>query len=118
MVPPTRRRVEDMLAAWPGDPDELIGLIPPRKGRLTARLSAVNAVMAGCLPIHLPLVIRAIEAALDPTFNLHGAQTTTHPVGPCFIFSGPVAQAAGVHCGSGCLGPGFRANTTIGRRSA
>lgn len=115
VVAPTRERVERMLEGLERDPDEELGAIPPRRAPLTIRLTAVNAVMAGCDAIHLPLVIRALEAMLDPAFNLNGLQTTTHPVGPCLFFSGPVAVQAGVHGGPGCLGPGFQANAVIGR---
>jgi hypothetical protein len=115
VIPPTPERVDALLEGCNRDPDDVIGVIPPRKGRLTVRLCAVNAVMAGCSENHLGLVIRAIEAMLEPPFNLHGLQTTTHPVGPCIIVSGPIADQVGVHSGSGCVGPGFHANSAIGR---
>lgn len=115
VIPATPERVDAMLGDWEGDPDEALGLVPPRMGELTPRVCAINAVMAGCTRTHLPLMVSALRAMLDPVFNLHGMQTTTHPVGACIIFSGPRAREAGVHSGSGCFGPGFHANAVIGR---
>jgi hypothetical protein len=115
VVPPTPGRVEALLERYEGDPDAVLGQVPPRNGELTPRLAAVNAVMAGCLPVHLPVVVRALQAMLEPPFNLEGIQTTTHPAGPCVIVSGPAAREAGVDAGAGCLGPGFHANGAIGR---
>src|SRR3989442_7066495 len=76
---------------------------------------AVNAVMAGCEPAYFPVVVAAVEAMLEPPFNLYGVQATTHPVAPLVIVHGPVAGRLGVHAGSGRFRPGFRANATIGR---
>jgi hypothetical protein len=72
-------------------------------------------VMAGCLPEHFPVIAAAVEAMLDPDFNLYGVQATTHPVAPLVIVSGAYGRRIGLHAGSGCFGPGFRANATIGR---
>ena len=83
--------------------------------RGTLEKLAVNAVMAGCEPACFPIVLAAVEAMLDPAFNLYGVQATTHPVAPLLIVSGPYGRRVGVHGGSGCFGPGFRANATIGR---
>jgi hypothetical protein len=75
----------------------------------------VNAVMAGCRPEYFPVILAAVDAVLDPVFNLYGVQATTHPVAPLVIVSGAYGRRIGVHGGSGCFGPGFRANATIGR---
>jgi hypothetical protein len=71
--------------------------------------------MAGCEPAYFPVIIAAVEAMLDPAFNLYGVQATTHPVAPLLVLNGPYARTIGVHGASGCFGPGFRANATIGR---
>jgi len=71
--------------------------------------------MAGCEPGAFPVIGAAVQAMLEPAFNLYGVQATTHPVAPLLIVHGPVAARLGVHAGSGCFGPGFRANATIGR---
>lgn len=115
IVPPTPERVEAMLGAVDADPGESLGLMPPLWREATLEKLAINAVMAGCLPEHFPVVVAAMEAMLDPAFNLYGVQATTHPVAPLLIVNGPYAKAIGMHAGAGCFGPGFRANATIGR---
>ncbi|MFQ5521198.1 MAG: TlpA family protein disulfide reductase, partial [Candidatus Methylomirabilia bacterium] len=72
VVPPNRERVERMLGGTCRDRREVVGLIPPNYGRATIEKIAINAVMAGCKPAYLPVVIGAVEAACDPVFNLHG----------------------------------------------
>jgi hypothetical protein len=71
--------------------------------------------MAGCRAEYFPVIVAAVEAMLDPAFNLYGVQATTHPVAPLAIVHGAYGRRIGVHGGSGCFGPGFRANATIGR---
>ncbi|MFC1926785.1 hypothetical protein ACFLWV_03440 [Chloroflexota bacterium] len=71
--------------------------------------------MAGCLPEYFPVVVAAVEALTEPDFNLHGVQTTTSPVAPVAIINGPIRHELGINCTWGCLGPGYRANATIGR---
>jgi len=113
LIAPTEARVSEML----GDRDgaRSLGAMPPLWRQATLEKLAVNAVMAGCEPAYFPVVVAAVEAMLDPAFNCYGVQATTHPVAPLVIVHGPRARAIGVHSGSGCLGPGFRANATIGR---
>src|SRR5438309_438708 len=113
IVPPTEERVRAMLGQSP--PDRSLGAMPPLWRQATLEKLAVNAVMAGCEPTYFPVVVAAVEAMLEPAFNLYGVQATTHPVAPLLIVHGPIARALGVHAGSGCFGPGFRANATIGR---
>jgi hypothetical protein len=113
IVPPTSERVRAMLGA--ADPTRSLGPMPPLWREATLEALAVNAVMAGCRPEYLPVVVAAVEAMLDPAFNLYGVQATTHPVAPLVIVNGPYGRAIGLHGGSGCFGPGFRANATIGR---
>ena len=113
IVPPTEARVQAMLAGAP--PDRLLGVMPPLWRRVTLEKLAVNAVMAGCEPAYFPIIVAAVQAMLEPSFNLYGVQATTHSVAPLLIVHGPIAAELGVHAGSGCFGPGFRANATIGR---
>jgi hypothetical protein len=115
VVPPTRDRVERMLAGTRRDRAELLGEMPPNYGRLTVEKAAVNAVMAGCRPEYLPVVIAAAEAACDPAFNLHGVATSTHFSAPLILVNGPVRARIGMNAGFGVFGPGYRANATIGR---
>ena len=113
IVPPTEERVRAMLGGAPGD--RSLGVMPPLWRLATLEKLAVNAVMAGSEPAAFPLLVAAVEAMLDPSFNLYGVQATTHSVAPLLIVHGPIAAELGVHSGSGCFGPGFRANATIGR---
>src|SRR5947208_2582417 len=113
IVPPTEARVLAMLGGASGD--RSLGAMPPLWRLATLEKLAVNAVMAGCEPAAFPLIVAAVEAMLDPSFNLYGVQATTHSVAPLLIVHGPIAAELGVHSGSGCFGPGFRGNATIGR---
>jgi hypothetical protein len=113
IVPPTSARVHAMLGG--ADPARSLGAVAPLWRQASLEKLAVNAVMAGCEPAHFPVVVAAMRAMLDPEFNLYGVQATTHPVAPLVIVHGPIATAIGLHVGSGCFGPGFRANATIGR---
>jgi hypothetical protein len=113
VVPPTRGRVGAMLDGR--DPNAVFGTLRPSGGEVTAQRLAVCAVLAGCEPRHYPIVAAAARAALDPAFNAHGMTNTTHSSSPWLVVSGPAAATAGMHGGSNVLGPGWRANATIGR---
>ncbi|HEV8672870.1 MAG TPA: hypothetical protein VGX21_02385 [Methylomirabilota bacterium] len=115
IVPPTPPRVEAMLAGIDAEPELVVGKIPPLWGEATVEKVAINAVMAGCRPAALPVLVAALEAMLDPTFNLYGIQATTHPVAPLVIVNGPAGARLGMHAGSGLFGPGNPANATLGR---
>ena len=115
VVPPTRERVERMLAATRRSRDELVARVPPNYGRGTVEKLAVNAVMAGCRPEYFPAVLAVVEAACDQAFNLHGQSGTTNATSPLVILNGPVRGRLQVNCGAGVFGPGHRANATIGR---
>ena len=115
VVPPTRERVERMLAAARRGRDALVGEMAPNYGRLTVEKAAVNAVMAGCRPDYFPVVLAAAEGACDPAFNLHGLSTSTHFAAPLIVVNGPVRARIGLNSSFGVFGPGFRANATIGR---
>ena len=115
IVPPRPDVVAQFVEASQRPGDEVIGLLPPRKGRATVEVLAVNAVMAGCRPEYLPVVIAAVEGLLDPSYPLEFMQVTTNPMTPFLLVNGPVRKALDVNCGTGCLGPGWRANATIGR---
>lgn len=115
VVTPTEDRVERMLAGTRVDPDRVVGNIPPAMGMATVRTVAVHAVMAGCRPEHLPIVMGGISLMLRPELNLNAVQGTMGAGAPLMIVSGPYARKAGLHGGNGCFGPGFRANASIGR---
>jgi hypothetical protein len=115
VIPPTAERVALAVEASGRRGDELIGLVAPQHGRATVQRIAVNAVMAGCRPEYLPVVIAAVEAMCDPAFALEGVSGTTDAVTPLLIVNGPVRAALDVNSGVGVFGPGWRANATIGR---
>ena len=115
LVPPTDVRVLRMLTGTTRKPDEVVGLIPPNLALCTVEKVAINAVMAGCKPEYMPVVLASIEAALEPVFTLHGLLATTYFSSPIIIVNGPIARRIGMNCGLNALGQGNRANATIGR---
>ncbi len=115
VIPPTEDAVLAMLAAAQLPADALIAVVAPNNSLVTAEKIAINAVMAGCLPEYFPVVIAALKAVAEPKFNLLGVQATTNPVAPVLVVNGPVRKLLDINCGRGCMGPGWRANATIGR---
>ena len=115
VVPPTPVRVWRMLQGTTRDPHEVLGAMPPDYQPCTVEKVAINAVMAGCKPEYLPVLLAAVEAALDDAFCLHGVVATTQFVGPIVIVNGPIRKALGMNSGVNALGQGNRANNTIGR---
>jgi hypothetical protein len=115
VIPPTPARVAAMIAGATLPGDHVVAALAPRNGAATVEKIAVNAVMAGCLPAYFPLLIAAVRALAQPQFNLLGIQTTTNPVAPFVLVNGPIRKQIDVNCGAGALGPGRRANATIGR---
>jgi hypothetical protein len=116
IIPPTPERVDRMLAGmlW-RDPNDIIGIVPPAMGVATLRNIAVNAVMAGCRPAYLPVIVAALSAVLEKPYGLAHRQTTTHAGAPLIIVNGPIVRELGLNYGNGVFGPGWRANATIGR---
>jgi len=115
VVPPDEAKVAAMIRGSGRDAGELICELPPVGGRATVAKVATNAVMAGCLPEYMPVIIAALRAMVDPRFNLHGIQATTHVAAPLLIVNGPTRNALAINSGAGLFGPGHRANATIGR---
>jgi hypothetical protein len=115
LVAPTPERVMRMLAGTVRDPQEVVAIVPPDLVECTVEKAAVNAVLAGCLPEHLPAVLAALEAACTSEFNMHGLLATTWFSGPVVIVNGPYAARVGMNSGFNALGQGNRANSTIGR---
>ncbi len=113
VIPPTRERVQAMLGGRDGAVP--LGHVPPAMGEATLERVAACAVLAGCRPAYFPVVAAAATAALDPAFNLHGQAVTTQPAGQLVVVNGPVRETLGLNSGMGALGPGARANLTIGR---
>lgn len=115
IVPPTVKRVQGMLASVNVQADSIIGAIPERGRVFTAEVVAINAVMAGCLPGYFPIVVAAVRAITDPAFGLHGPTASTAGAGIMIAVNGPIANEIGMNSGENALGPGNRANATIGR---
>src|SRR5437870_11874212 len=115
LVPPTEERVLRMLDGTARDPQEVVGLVPPALATATVEKIAVNAVLAGCKPEYLPVVLAAVEAVLDEAFAMHGVLATTMFAGPVVIVNGPVRRRIGMNAKGNALGQGNRANAAIGR---
>ena len=115
IVPPTLGRIEEMLAQSPLERHASLGEMEPLGGVATVEKVAANAVMAGCRAEYFPVVLAAVQAILDPAFNLRGVQTTDENVAPLLIVSGPAARRLGINASWGALGPGWQANASIGR---
>jgi hypothetical protein len=115
LVPPTEGRVTEMVAGAGRPAEELIAIVEPRRGMATVEKIAINAVMAGCRRDYMPVLVAAVEALVDPAVNHEGIQSTTNPGGPMLIVNGPVRDRIGLAYGPDALGPGNRANQTIGR---
>ena len=115
VVPPTDERVIAMLKGTTRKASEVVGKIPPFLAECTVEKVAINAVMAGCKPSFMPVLLAALEAALEPVFTLHGVLATTYFSSPIIVVNGPVAKKIGMNCGINALGQGNRANATIGR---
>jgi len=115
VVAPTEARVLRMLTGTTRAPGDVVAVVPPDLVDVTVEKVAINAVMAGCRPEHLPWVIAALEAVCTNEFNIHGVLATTMPVGPVIICNGPGTRDIGMNSGINVLGQGNRANLTIGR---
>jgi hypothetical protein len=115
VVPPTEARVLRMLGGTTRRADEVAATVPPDLVPCTVEKVAVNAVLAGCRPEFLPVVLAAVTAACSDEFNMHGLLATTYFSGPLIIVNGPVAGAIGMNSGLNALGQGNRANATVGR---
>src|SRR3972149_8526102 len=103
-----------MLEGTPRDPDEVGGNTPPALEVATVRTIAIHALMAGCKPEYLPVVLGGTELILREEFNMGGVQCTIHGGAPPMIVNGPYAEKIGLRGGNGCFGPGFRAHAPIG----
>ena len=115
IIPPTPELVEALIACGDRDALDVLGVLPPGHGLVTVEVVAANAAMAGCEPRAFPVVLAAVQAILDESHNVAGMNATTHPVAETIVVSGPIAEELGIHSGSGCFGPAFPANASIGR---
>ena len=115
VVPPTPERVLRMLSGTRRDAQEVIAEIAPNYAPATVEKIAINAVLAGCKPDYLPVVIAAIQAIANKRFNIHGVNATTMGASPVLVVNGPIRERIGMNMRLGVLGQGTRANAAIGR---
>lgn len=115
IIPPTKSRVDKFLKYSDLKPEDVIAILPPKRGKATLEKVAINSVMAGCLPNFMPVVRHVVKAVSPEKFNLPAINATTHPIAICTILNGPISRELAVNSGAGCLGPGNIANATIGR---
>ena len=116
VIPPTAARLEKMYAYCPFAPDEILWReVGPTGKDVNVRDAAIAAVMAGCKPQAMPVLVAAFKALADPRYNLLQSVTTSHPGGNLVLVSGPIAQEIGLSGKQGCMGPGYPVNATLGR---
>jgi hypothetical protein len=115
VVPPTPERVVRMLSGTRRDSQEVVGTCAPNYAPVTIEKIAINAVMAGCRPEYLLVVIAAVEAVCAPEFNIHGVTATTYGATPIIVVNGPIRLKIGMNMGINVFGQGNRPNATIGR---
>lgn len=115
VVPPTRSRVDAMLGDRRADADLEVATLAPAGGVATLERIAANAVMAGCLPHHLPIVVAAVSAVADPAFKLDRVMTTASSQTPLLMVTGPGVTELGFDAGFDALGSAARANASVGR---
>jgi hypothetical protein len=115
VIPPSEERVAAFLGYLGRERDEVLGGVPERRRTVTVEQVVSNAVMAGCLPEYAPVVVAAVEAMLQPAFNLVGPSASLGGSAILTIVNGPVVDTLQINCGNNLFGAGNRANATIGR---
>jgi hypothetical protein len=115
VVPPSETSITEMLTAAALEADETVGEVIVRNTRISAQKVAINAVMAGCLPEYMPVVISAVKGICHPDFGYHGMATSTGGASVVIIVNGPIVQKLEINSQDNAFGPGFRPNVTIGR---
>jgi len=114
IVPPMPDLVTSFIEASGRQPDDIVGGVPEQSREINVEKVAVNAVMAGCRPEYISVLLTAVQAMTEETFNLHST-TVSGATAPLLIVSGPVAAPVGLNTGFSVFGPGYHANATIGR---
>ena len=115
VVPPTPDRVAEFLDAAALRPDDVVGIVPVGAIPITAEKVALNAIMAGCLSEYMPVIVTGIEAMVDDEFSLNATAASTSGASHMLVVGGKIVDDLGINCGVNMLGPGTRANATIGR---
>ncbi len=115
VIPPTATSVKNMLSAAGLSEDDVVGEIPARNVKITADKVAINAVLAGCLPEYMPVVVATVKGICKPQFGYHGPATSTGGAAIAIIVNGPIIKQLGINARDNAFGSGFRPNATIGR---
>ena len=115
VVPPTEEKVKAMLSGAGFEPEAQIAFIETRQAVITAEKAAINAVLAGCRPEYMPVIVAALGALADPGYEYHGPATSTGGSAVLMLVNGPIARQLDINSGDNLFGPGWRANATIGR---
>ncbi len=115
IAPPTGERIQAMIEGSGRKGSEALAQLPISMGTATIERIAINAVMAGCEPSYMPVVVAAVEAIAEKSFNLSSIQSTTNPATPMLVVNGPIRKALDINSATNALGPGRKANATIGR---
>ena len=115
VVPPTEEKVRQFIEYSGRSPNEVLGQVPVRRRTITVEKVAVNAVMAGCLPEYMPVILAAVEAMCEEPYNLHSSAASTFGSAALLIVNGPISRRLEINSGVNLFGPGWRANATIGR---
>ncbi len=115
IFPPTEEAVAEMMKGTDLPPEYVVAKIIPRMGKATVKKIAVNAVMAGALPTHMPLLIAAVQALADPKTRFDTFEVSTGSWSPFFVINGPIRKEVHINGSSGALSPGNMANAVIGR---
>jgi hypothetical protein len=115
IAPPTEKAVAEMMTGTDLPPDHVVAKIIPRLGKATVEKIAINAVMAGALPTHMPVLIAAVQTMMDQKSRFDTFEVSTGSWAPYFVVNGPIRNDIHINCGSGALSPGDIANAAIGR---
>jgi hypothetical protein len=115
IVPPTEDLVRRFVDAGGLGPADVVGVEPVRRRRITAEKVAIAAVMAGCLPGYVPVVMALVRAVCEPAYGLHGCTASTGGSAPFVVVNGPIRRALDMNATHNALANGSRANATIGR---
>jgi hypothetical protein len=115
IIPPTEEAVAEMLTGTDLPPDHIVATLIPRKGKATVEKIAINAVMAGALPTHMPVLIATVQSLADPKTRFDTFEVSTGSWAPFLAINGRIRNDININCSSGALSPGNIANAAIGR---
>ena len=115
VIPPTKEMIENFLNAGGVKEGQIVFEVPERKRSVNAAKIAINAILAGCLPIYMPVIISVLEAMSDPQYNIHSSASSTGGAAPLIVINGPIRSEILINSGTNFYGPGARANASIGR---